>query len=259
MVLQTNIDLASEQLVSRFSERVTLPDGLQTTVNFVRYNRAETNAHLVSFVKAIKLLDWCETYGYAEAMGGGYFLRKSDRVLGEARINGKKLPSVPFPSPWHSTRGSVHMPLTGNLDVAPLHKLPKKIKGDLLQAGPTLIHEGVSTFINADDPEGFSMTAFQHDEDINAKRHPRAAIGCSDEHIWTVSADGRSRTDAGLYLAELADIMLQLGVTEALNLDGGSSTSHVSDGQLLNVPRRNDNESVTGYPIHNAIIFTVCG
>jgi hypothetical protein len=256
MVLQTNTNIGSEQLVCRFSERVNLEDGLRTTIHIVRYNRNLTRTHLVSFVHAVRLLDWCKEYGFAEAMGGGYFIRKSAKPLGEALINGKKLPSLAFPAPWHKSRGSVYMPVNRALQIAPRDKLPATPRGDLLQAGPTLVHQGASTFSLEPDPEGFSATAFQHDEDINAKRHPRAAIGCNDDFIWTVTADGRAREDAGLLLPEMAEIMLQLGATDAVNLDGGSSSSQISDYKLMNQPRTNDQESSNGFPIHNAIVFT---
>jgi exopolysaccharide biosynthesis protein len=49
---------------------------------------------------------------------------------------------------------------------------------------------------------------------------------------------------------------LQLGATDAVNLDGGSSSSQISGNTLINRPRTNDQESSNGFPIHNAIVFT---
>jgi exopolysaccharide biosynthesis protein len=43
--------------------------------------------------------------------------------------------------------------------------------------------------------------------------------------------------DAGLTLAELAEILTRLGAREAINLDGGGSTSLVAGGTLVNRPR----------------------
>lgn len=258
MALQTNTSVASDQLIHRFSERIKLPDGASTTVNFVSYNRSKTKANLVSFVQAVHLLDWCAENGFTEAMGGGFFLRKSNKLLGQTYINGRRLLGAkPFPRPWHDKRGSVHMPLDGLLEIAPRDELPKRITGDLLQAGPTLINHSQSAFMNSPDPEGFSQTAYLHDEDINAKRHPRAAIGVSEDRIWTITADGRSSTDAGLFLHELAEIMLQLHITNAVNLDGGSSSTHISEGRLINRPRTNEQESEIGFPIHSALVFNV--
>jgi exopolysaccharide biosynthesis protein len=52
-----------------------------------------------------------------------------------------------------------------------------------------------------------------------------------------VACDGRrSRVDVGLSMLELADIMVRLGARDAINLDGGGSTTLVHRGHLLNRP-----------------------
>ena len=48
-------------------------------------------------------------------------------------------------------------------------------------------------------------------------------------------------------LAEMAEIMQQLGAVDALNLDGGSSTSLALGGQLI------DRSSVTAAQVHNGL------
>jgi exopolysaccharide biosynthesis protein len=66
---------------------------------------------------------------------------------------------------------------------------------------------------------------------------PRTAIGMiSANHYVFVVVDGRSSQSAGVTLPELADIMRSLGATEAYNLDGGGSSTMVSDGSLVNNP-----------------------
>lgn len=57
---------------------------------------------------------------------------------------------------------------------------------------------------------------------------PRTAIGMiAANHYVFVVVDGRSDTSAGVTLTELARIMLDLGATEAYNLDGGGSSTLV--------------------------------
>ena len=51
----------------------------------------------------------------------------------------------------------------------------------------------------------------------------------------------------GPTLAEMAQLMQQMGTTDALNLDGGSSTSLYLGGQLV------DRASATAARVHNAI------
>jgi exopolysaccharide biosynthesis protein len=257
MKLKTNIAQKTGRKVVRYSERIELGGGLSTKLHIVRYPKKHTAAKLIYFKKAIPLLEYCHKHEVNEAFGGGYFLRSNNKLLGDTWLKGQQLPYVPFPKPWASQRGSLHISQAAEVGVGPRNLFPKKIDGDLLQAGPTLVQAGVSLFECSADPDGFSETSYQHDQNLNSMRHPRAGIGCNDEYIWTVTADGRSKRDAGLYLDELADIFLALGADEALNLDGGSSSTHISNGRLINHPRTNNGGSATGFPIHTAIILTV--
>ena len=57
--------------------------------------------------------------------------------------------------------------------------------------------------------------------------HPRTAVGLRDngKTLVLVAIDGRKKGEAiGMSLRETADVMLHLGCTSALNLDGGGST-----------------------------------
>ncbi len=255
MVLQTKIAHQLKTNIASFHERIHLSDGQRTTLHVVRYTRASVKPRWVVFKDLTLLLDWCKQNGKNEAVSGNYFLRSSDRLLGEVWLNGRKFDSIGFDKGWGGRRGSVYAPTNGDLQLAPRHKLPAVPAGDLLEIGPTLVHQGVSLFTLHRDPEGFSSTAYQHDEDINCKRHPRLAIGSNTEYIWTVSVDGRGPADAGMYLQELADVFLALGASEAVNLDGGSSSTQITGGKLLNRPRTNLGESSVGFPVHSALIF----
>lgn len=61
-----------------------------------------------------------------------------------------------------------------------------------------------------------------------AGRHPRTAIGFNDDELIIVTADGRQPGYArGMNLFELTDLLVSLGATDAINLDGGGSTTMV--------------------------------
>jgi hypothetical protein len=70
-------------------------------------------------------------------------------------------------------------------------------------------------------------------------RHPRTAVGWDESRgrfFWVV-VDGRQAPySAGMSLPELEWLMLRLGSTHAINLDGGGSTALVVDGRLANRP-----------------------
>ena len=61
--------------------------------------------------------------------------------------------------------------------------------------------------------------------------HPRSALGItSSGTLLMVTADGRTAAGAGLTTPRLAEWMVDLGAVEALNLDGGGSTTMVVPG-----------------------------
>lgn len=69
------------------------------------------------------------------------------------------------------------------------------------------------------------------------EQHPRSAIGFNNTHIFLVEVDGRQpELSRGVTLAELGDYMRQLGCTEAMNFDGGGSSTLWLDGRVMNSP-----------------------
>ena len=81
------------------------------------------------------------------------------------------------------------------------------------------------------------------DGDLPGKPEPRTAIGLDEEMevLWLVVVDGRQPGySEGVTLGELAGIMLEVGASTALNLDGGGSSTMVVAGQsgprILNAP-----------------------
>lgn len=60
-------------------------------------------------------------------------------------------------------------------------------------------------------------------------RHPRTAIGIKDGQVVMVTVDGRQKGFSdGMTLYELAEYMLAQGIENALNLDGGGSTTMIA-------------------------------
>ena len=67
------------------------------------------------------------------------------------------------------------------------------------------------------------------DEEIEIYRNPRTAMGITEEgNILLITVDGRrSNYSSGVKMTELADAMKALGCTDAINLDGGGSSTMV--------------------------------
>ncbi len=69
-------------------------------------------------------------------------------------------------------------------------------------------------------------TAITHDVGGN---NPRSVIGTNNDGtvIYMMSVDGRQSVSRGVTLSVLADICLEMGMVNAINLDGGGSTAMV--------------------------------
>ncbi|MXW18908.1 MAG: phosphodiester glycosidase family protein [Gemmatimonadetes bacterium] len=75
--------------------------------------------------------------------------------------------------------------------------------------------------------------------DFAAARHPRTAVGFDPGSgvLWLVVVDGRQLPrSAGMALPELTELLLALGVAEALNLDGGGSSVMTVAGETVSRP-----------------------
>jgi hypothetical protein len=83
-------------------------------------------------------------------------------------------------------------------------------------------------------------------------RHPRTAVGFSRDSstLYLVTVDGRQARSAGMTLAELASTMRGLGAWQAMNLDGGGSTTMVVRGAVVNSPSDTTGER----PVGNALV-----
>lgn len=87
---------------------------------------------------------------------------------------------------------------------------------------------------------------------LNLSHEPRTVLGYNADTLFLIVADGRQpKYSTGLTLYELASIFLELGATEAINLDGGSSSTFIVDDQLVNKPSGQREREVL-----NAVLIT---
>jgi hypothetical protein len=138
------------------------------------------------------------------AVNGGFFDGEG-RSVGVLRIDGEE-------------RGQPHEHRSAAL-VLGAHGRPRLVLDPrqewpearwVMSAGPMLVSEGrVREQLLADKP-----------------RHPRTAVGLTARaRLLLVTVDGRTPQSRGVTLHELAGLMTALGAREALNLDGGGSTT----------------------------------
>ena len=89
-------------------------------------------------------------------------------------------------------------------------------------------------------------------QELNLSHEPRTALGYNADTLFLVVADGRQpKYSTGLTLYELASILIELGATEAINLDGGSSSTFVVNDEVINQPSGQQEREVL-----NAVFIT---
>lgn len=106
---------------------------------------------------------------------------------------------------------------------------------------PRIVRNGRSVAEYADIEEG-TFPRF------SAVRHPRTGAGISRDGktLYLMTVDGRRESDGGMSLVELAHFMMGVGAYDAMNFDGGGSTTMVVNGQVLNHPSDTTGERPVG-------------
>ena len=122
---------------------------------------------------------------------------------------------------------------TVRLDISyqPVEGEPKSwlLAQDIVGGAGLLIRDGR-------DVEDWSVEQFN--QGFAENRHPRTMIGTApDGTIWLVTVDGRQpELSVGMSLVELRGLAHRLGLVNALNLDGGGSTTMWVRGEVVNKP-----------------------
>lgn len=108
----------------------------------------------------------------------------------------------------------------------------------IIGAGPVLVQN--NQIVLDAKAEGFS-DAFLREKAV------RSAIGVTSSGTLIIAAVHNRPSGAGPSLSEIAKLMQQMGCVDALNFDGGSSTSLYLGGQLLN------RSPITAARVHNGL------
>lgn len=122
-----------------------------------------------------------------------------------------------------------------HIKIIPFSTSPKSIL-HMVSGGPRLVKDGIVYVSKYEE---------QFKSDIAQGRSARTAVGVTrDNKLLLVTVDGLPRKRAnrsekssiGMTLEELAELLINLGADEAMNLDGGSSTTMWIDGKVVNRP-----------------------
>lgn len=118
------------------------------------------------------------------------------------------------------------------------------IVSQLVGGGPRLITDGVLP------TEWSGLENFQDSHNLN--RHPRSAVGICKENkrIIFMVIDGRQTGSRGATMRDVAQTILSLGAWNAVNLDGGGSSTLIVDDEWVHRPT----DSNWMRPIGNALV-----
>jgi exopolysaccharide biosynthesis protein len=147
---------------------------------------------------------------------------------------------------WLKTRVKPGSPLSFSWRLDPFEPedSPKWRRArNILGAGPQLIRNGRIAIASAQE---------QISDSFIKTGHPRTAIArLADGKVLLLTVDGRQPHESiGMSLTTLGDVLLELGAVDAMNLDGGGSTTMVIHNKVVNRP----SDATGERPVSDAIL-----
>ncbi len=92
----------------------------------------------------------------------------------------------------------------------------------------------------------------RHTDNKQVSHEPRTALGFGDEKIYLMVADGRQDGySTGMTMYEVAQVLVELGAKQVMNLDGGASSTLFANGKVHNRPSGGDLRKVL-----NSVLIT---
>ncbi|NJP49800.1 sporulation domain-containing protein [Streptomyces sp. SBST2-5] len=131
------------------------------------------------------------------------------------------------------------------------HRVTPSPRTDIVNGGPELVRDGrlhvtpaTDGMVHPGDPSWYY--GWVH------KRNPRTLAGVDAAgRTVLITADGRSTDSLGLSITESAEVARSLGLRDAVNLDGGGSTTMVVKDQVINSP----SDAAGERPVGDALVI----
>lgn len=208
----------------RFRGSVTTADGERR--DLAGLNRPRTADDLVVFTAPIGKSTLTGKDGVEVALDRDSRVVRMEQGFGNVDIpeGGSVVSATGTRAEWIRAHVKLGETLRVDYAVARSQESPSCVVRDLVAAGPRLIRAGQVTR---------SSEGFLHEKN----RNPRTAIAVTAKgNILFYVVDGRRQNSVGMTVEELAHALLDLGAVEAMNLDGGGSTTMVVAGKVVNAP-----------------------
>jgi len=132
------------------------------------------------------------------------------------------------------------------------HRVPLSHRTTIVNGGPELVRDGrlmatpkADGMAPADNPSFYY--GWVH------KRNPRTIAGVDAQgRTVLITADGRNVDSLGLGIGEAAAVAKSFGLRDAINLDGGGSTTMVANNTIVNTP----SDATGERPVGDALVIT---
>jgi exopolysaccharide biosynthesis protein len=172
-----------------------------------------------------------DSAGAIIAINAGFFDVKNGGSVSYLKVDEEVIDSIPR-SDRMIDAGSFTTDQEGKVDIdwsQPIeYYSDDRFYDDVLLSGPMLIKDG--RHVPQDSSKAFVSS-----------RHPRSCA-CLDAEgdFWLIAVDGRNDQAAGMSLMELQQYLATLNCLQAINLDGGGSTTiWIKDKGVVNHPSDN--------------------
>lgn len=254
--------------ISVYETATPLPDGGILNAQYVKVDLNDTLIGLSAvYSQRKKTPKQLAARKAIVAINGGFFGKTSNlsTVVNEGRWSSINVPAVTRSyqgknTPYYPTRGAFGV-VNGRADVAWIyHHIEDSLIYEYPLPAPNQLGEAPLTKPSREHPTGaqrwdarvaiggapvlvsagkVKVTAEAELIQVNnGKREPRSAIGyTAANEVLLVVVNGRQPDlSMGITLLELAQLMVELGAVEALNLDGGGSSCLVVNDEVINYP-----------------------
>lgn len=177
---------------------------------------------------------FAESHQSLAAINGGFFNIKNGGAVTYLEYHGKQVSNRSWRGdlpPGQKTNMNAALILTtdGELKIEEIRSSTEYLNSDeeqwVMTAGPMLIQSGIkSELLNGS---------------FTTKKHPRTCIALTTNSLLLITIDGRHEEARGASLTELQNFLINLGCINAMNLDGGGSTTLWMNNEVVNYPSDN--------------------
>lgn len=210
------------------------------TISVIRFSPADFSLKPILSQEVTKVSDTAKRHNADYAINACYWAVSTGKATTMIKSDGVVL-STTYSSWYPRVNGLLYM-YYNKIEIVQSYDYPD-YKGliedcdNVIACGPVLLDDGER--ISYDHVTESEEESMQSKIPFFIERHPRSVIGRDAKgNVYLVVVDGRAEGNAeGMTIAELTKVCAWLGMSEAMNLDGGGSSTLWSREQgVINHP-----------------------